>query len=740
MTRKSITALATLIVILVSVATVRSADPLAYTISDIRVLYLFDSPESIDWATLYYLNDRYGARIDLLSVNRGDHFSVRHSVVEGRQIFSHSATLPDNRNYIDSLAGSLWGDRYPDIVLLGISKRTPLGDSALSRLTSPSPDSTRLFRTLRVFEQVDADSRRIGKQAVTLNARERYSRYRERIEKEVPVLFPWFRSDLAQPEAVARYERTFSASDFKGVGTDFLDGIETYRLPQILKSVLSDGAIRESLVKKSRNYEAFVNLALNSTGRKRATHALAANKEIITLTEQCRADSRLAAMPKLTAYLTDMSERVQTTARNEIGLRWEGKIVVRDSPEGPKLKFVASLSADGPTDIDLNGVYFEPYWDTLRVMLDSASRKIQPHQSYVREYLIDVDPARLEAQQPESLRFTADIAYGQSPFQAVSSIPIWETPVMSVAFQPQFFFVPPLPPLNIDKVVSSMTWKAIITKPPYFYGKVRMQLETPRGLYAGAYQTERTLQKGGSIETVRIPFTVSNLFELGVQKQTLSLFVGDRLVAADTGLIRIASCKIEDTVHIGFLPDSTGQLEDILRMSGAGFQPLTDRSLLTADLDMYNVIVIGAGAFRDYPSLRLAKSRFEDFVRYGGSIIVFGQPSDWPRDILPIELTPAAERLSGAEITNRLSSATILSKPYSISDRILFEAMPQKQMAPSAIVSPAEIVYVTPSGSSLLSVSRIGNGQIIYCGLPLLDWVSGLNIEAIHLFANMMNY
>ncbi len=718
----------------------RSADPLTYTISDLRVLYIFSSPEIIDWATLYYLNDRYGARIDLLSISKGDQYGVRTSEVPDCQMRLHSSTLPDTAGLIDSLVTALFPDRHPDIVLIGEPQANVLRDTLVSRLLSQPPDSGRLFRTLKLYERSEPGTTRADKHAVVLNARERFSRYRDRIEREVPLLFPWFKAELAQPEAVSRYVLKSAMIEPKGTEVDFVGGIESYRLPHLLGALVPGGAIRESFIKKARNYEAFVNLALNSTGRRRATHALAANNELTTLREQCRADSRLATIPEITAYLTDMTDRMQKASRREIGLRWDGKIIVRDSPEGAKLKFVASLSADGPTEIDLNGVYFEPYWDTLRVQLDSTMKKIQPHQSYIREYLIDVDPVRLEAQQPESLRFTADIAYGQSPFQVVSSIPIWETPNLSVEFQPQFFFVPPLPPLTVDKVVSSMTWRAIITKPPYFYGRVRLQLETPRGLYAGAYQTERSLAKGGSIETVRIPFTVSNLFELGVQQQTLSLFVGDRLVAADTGLIRIASCAIEDTVHIGFLPDSTGLLEDILRMAGAGFQPLTDRSLLTADLDMYNVIVIGSGAFRDYPSLRLAKGRLEDYARHGGSIVVFGQPTDWPHDILPIELTPVMERFAGPDILNRLHSAAVLSKPYTISDRILFESLAQRRTVSAAIVSPAENVYVTPGGGSLLAVSRVGNGQIIFCGLPLLEWTSKLNIEAIHLFANLMNY
>jgi hypothetical protein len=248
------------------------------------------------------------------------------------------------------------------------------------------------------------------------------------------------------------------------------------------------------------------------------------------------------------------------------------------------------------------------------------------------------------------------------------------------------------------------------------------------------------MEKGETSEIVRIPFTVSNLFELGIQPVTIALYTNGKMITSDTAIIRMASCQIDDKIKIGFLPDTTGLLEDILRMTGAGFQPITDRSLATADLDMYNVIVVGSGSFRDYPSLRNMKDRLTDYVRHGGSLVLFGQPLDWPESMLPVGFVPGEEKISGREVLNRIPNANALSKPYVVSDRGLLELLERKQMLPSAVVSPAENIYVTPSGAALLSVSRLGDGQVIYCGLPLLEMVAQLNIEAIHLLANLLNY
>jgi hypothetical protein len=137
----------------------------------------------------------------------------------------------------------------------------------------------------------------------------------------------------------------------------------------------------------------------------------------------------------------------------------------------------------------------------------------------------------------------------------------------------------------------------------------------------------------------------------------------------------------------------------------------------------------------------MLKDRLTQYVRLGGSLVILPQPADWPQGTLPIALTPGAEWVSRADITNQIPEARILSRPYGISNGNLFESFfDRAREVVSAVVMPAERVYVTPSGGTLLSVSRLGKGQVIYCGLPLLTMVSRLEIDAIHLLANILNY
>ncbi|MFZ5979188.1 MAG: hypothetical protein ACOYVF_01015 [Candidatus Zixiibacteriota bacterium] len=720
-----------------------ASDLVGYVLSDLRVLYLYETPEEIDWPTLYYLNETYFCRIDLLSVRPAGTLHYDQKSVRNREIYLNKYYVDDSRSdFTDSLFASLFAVRRPDIVIFAVSGRDKIAKECMNCLTGLPFDSTSLFNISKIYrfsEQTEIEPAPPG--AVFVNRHELLEKYNRRIALEVPELFPHFSLDnYAVGSRLGRYDLLRNLVDEKVPTPDFTSGLHSIRLVDALDSLLSDGAIKEAFIRKAKNALSFLNASRNSVGSQRSQNIITGYKELIYLANQSEAEGVLAGIPDYVPYLKRLLYKAQRATLYEIGMDWEGRVFLRDSPHGPKLKFLADLAVNGSEAVELAYIKYKPYWDTAEVTLDATSRKIKPHQSFIREYNVDIDPAYLESQQPESLAFTAEIIYGKIQMPVVTTVPMRQSVNLKIAFEPEFRFVPPTARLDIDRVVSSLNWKAIISKPLSYEGKVKVYLETPTGVFAGAYKTEWALEKGTPSQTIRIPFSVSNLFELGIHPQIISLIVDDRLVSADTGLIRIASCQIADTLKIGFLPDSTGLLEEILRMTDAAFQPLTDRSLLTGDLDAFNVIIVGSGAFRNYPSLAVVKERIIDYLRYGGSLVIMGQPYDWPEGILPVTLNPITEAVQTEDITNRIPQARLLSQPHNISENGLLAHFRYKKPVASAVVMPSERVYVTPSGGTLLSVSRLGEGQIIYCGLPLVEMISKLDIEAIHLLANILNY
>ncbi|MEW5992885.1 MAG: hypothetical protein AB1744_00625 [Candidatus Zixiibacteriota bacterium] len=726
----------------ITVSSSPAADPVTYALCDVRVLYLTDRIETVDWPTLYYLNHEHGCRIDVAVIRPGERYRHIDRTVPHRHIRWHQFTLPPgDSGSADSLPASLLSERYPDIILIDAPPAEGPLRHVTERLKDLPHDPSRIFNVLKLFEREDAETAADRKAPrLVLNGTELLARYRVRMEREIPSLTPSFDPDELATEKLLVYRLVSDNTGSRADGADFLSGMDRLRLIPLLQMYLSSGPRKEALIHSAEDFVAYYDAAGQAFGREKVERIIEGYRELRNLADYRDFGDTLTSMVDFHPYLEDLAARAQHAALEAVGLIWEGKVVRRDSPHGPRLKFRVALSVNGPREIEITQVRFHPYWDTGAVVLDSADKIIGPHQSLVREYFIDVKRTHLESHRADTLLFAVDVAYGQVPLTLTSLMPAWEAPELDVRFEPDFYFVPPLPELDVDKVVSSMMLKAIVTKPYTFAGSVQLDLETPRGLFAGAYRQELDLEHGSVLETVRIPFSISRLFELGIQQLPVELSNEGEVVAADTAYVRIAACDIDDRIQIGILPDTAGRLEDILRMTDAAFQPLTDRALLTADLNAFDVIIVGSGAFRAYPSFRPVKDRFKEFVRLGGSLVVLPQPEDWPDGALPVALTTTIEIIGRSDITNRIPEARILSHPYTISDNNLLASLEAPREVSSAVVSPAERVYICPNGATLLSVSRLGSGQIIYCGLPLLEMISRLEIDAIHLLANILNY
>jgi len=716
------------------------AEFMKYALSDVRAWYVYDASAEIDWPTVYYLNDNYGCRVDIIALTTDPLFPVSNRSLPDRQLFLHTVFVDTVQTirWTQALSGGLV-ERNPDIVILA----GDLSSSALSSfhqfVTSYQPSSDNLFEVSKVYAAGTAGSGSIN--SVNLNSRALGNMYHERMSVEIPLLTPGIGIPDNRNRVPVHYqllERNISSSQAE---TDFFSGMKTFRLNDLLDSLFADGPMKETMLEGATNYQGYMMEAEKADDRATAVeNAITAYRELLPVSRYRSHTTALPGNPSLERYLARLEQRAEKAITHAAGLHWEGRAVLRDSPHGPRLKFTASLSNAGTVPIELASVKFLPYWNDQPTDLQTESQVINPGQSYVRDYLIDAEPSRFEAAQPESLMFASMLVLGEIPFEIYTSLPINEALPLSIKFDPDYYFADPSARTDVDRVVESLNWKAIITKPSSYDGLVHITLETPRGMFAGAYRQDIMLEDGVRQETLEIPFTLSRLFEMGLQSQTIRMSADNVVLASDTGWIRAAACRMPSSLSIAFLPDTSGALEDVLRMANATHRPLTERTLQVGDLYGYNVIVLGSGCFRMQPNLRQYKDRFEQFVREGGSLVVMGQPDDWPIGALPVSFVSTPQSLMRDDISSLLQYANVLSKPYEIDLNGLLAWYDGLRPAAPADIAPSERVLVTPEGSTLLSVSRFGSGQIIYCGLPLTDMIADLNLEAIHLFSNLMNY
>lgn len=709
---------------------------LRYGLGDIRVLYVYSNVRDIDWPTLYYLNDEFGCRVDLLTLQPRTLAGLTHFEMPDRQWFRHVAAFdPEQSAAIDSLIDEQFSIRLPDIVIYNTAGDTTY-NRVKDRIDLLAGTSAGLFTVAKEYTLATV-SGRPSRDIAVINQRELFHRYADRMKLELPRFFPSVVVDAIPAERFVHYQLVRNRLTGTTTGDNLMAGLEQIRLLAAIDSVFDDGPMKVTFDRQAQKYLSSLNAARRTQGRNRVDFIIDGYRELRNLSKHERV---LADLPYYQAYLDELLRRAELLTLDAVGIGWEGRIILRDSPHGTRLKFRASVSVEGPRPITIGAVYFHPYWDSLPQPLERGNIEVAPHQTIEREYFIDIDPDYLDSEKPDSLRFTVELSYGEVPLVFSSTLPVSLTPDLQVRFEPDYYFVAPFDQLDIDRVVSSMNWKIMIEKPAAFAGTVELNLETPVGLFAGAYRKEIELDKGELLETIRIPFTISNLFELGIQQQTIQLLVDDKLVTADSGRIRIAACEIDEKTDIGFMPDSTGALEDVLRLSNTSYRPLTDRTLVAGDLEAYDVIIMGSGSHRSFPSLAYARDRLQSFVNDGGSLVILGQPEDFPANLLPVSLAPSIEMVLGSEIQTQIAQARILSQPYVISEKNLLSSFYRRTQVSAAVVKPAERVLVTPGGASLLCISRIGDGQIIFCGLPLLELIGRLDIDAIHLFANLMNY
>ena len=723
-------------------STVRAdADLIDFALSDVRVLYVYDDDKTIDWPTLYYLNDEYGCRLDLVKLESHTQFHASTTSLPRREIYLHHYYVPDDSNAMQMVGDTLFNQRRPDLVIFGPSVESEPGRAFKSYLLALPESDSLLFNTVRILEFIADDRDRTDPaNSVVINVREAFRRYRERMDREIPQLTSSYYADEIGVGILSHYRILVSRAGGAANRNDFLASLETNRLESVIDDLTTAGPRATILHDQAKRFRTDFEAARRAEGRERVDLLVSGYDAVLDLQEAARSAPADPLKAALTSFLERTLHRAERATLDAIGIEWEGRITLRDSPHGLKAKVVLALSVDGPSEVELTAVQFLPTGDTARVTLDSVPRTIVPHQSYVRQYLVDIDADQLESIEPDSLTFVTVVKYGRTPLVLSHSLPLKELPNLKVRFDPEFFFVPPVAQLDVDRIVASMAWNIVITKPPDLTGDVHIKLASPRGVFAGAYRTDLSLDEGAVRRMVRIPFSVSNLFEQGIHYPTVSLVVDGQVVAADTGRIRIAACKLNSRRSIAFIPDSTGLLEDCLSMTSAATRPLTQRSLMTADLSAYDVLLIGSGAAQSFDKLSDARDRLEDYVRHGGSVVTFGQDYRWPHDVLPFMLVPSLEKVPGRDISVLMPDAKILSQPYKISVSGLFDDFGSSRKVAAAVVSPSEKILTTPSGAVLLSVSRLGDGQVIYCGLPLFEITSDLNLQAIHLLANILNY
>lgn len=723
-------------------------DKLRATQSDIKVLCLASQEGAIQWGPLIYLNQKYGCEIFIGLVNLSPGFgSIIKSSADGQfhlGRFGQPAVDSTDSMIVDSIVYYLLDGNYPDLAVCGFNSREDslsLVNILLGIRDKSTTDSLGLTSLEKIFIETADETNGL----VLFNDRELFQKYSARVasvSKELGLVQPLKYTD----RRLRRYRRFMNSVGVEGTvaENDFMSGFDSFRLPDFVSGIYIDGPERKNILTRISKFRSFIRNAqrVYLERSERLRFVLAALKEITYLDDLLRSRGSDLRKQALSGWVNDLKKKTYIAASEAVGLDWKGHLEMRQTPFGKSVRLTIDLKLTGPLPIELSLFKFHP-GDFPAVIIDSISHEVLPHQRFYRNYPINLDNLDLSlgGASENSLLFSVEVIVEKVALNLFLPYSEYSDSKVGIEFLPGYAFLPPFSDRDnqITALAKTFDWQIKITKP--FEGALdgRLLIDRPDAIVVGSYNKKIHIPDGVTSKYIDIYLAAGRSIEYNLKNVTARLEVDNKKIAETSAQVRVVRCDIPATRDIAFIPDPDGQLEDFLRVANVSMQALTAHGLIRANLEAFDVLIIGSGPTEFYSNLRATGGRLQDFVRNGGEIIIMGQPFGWPHNVFdfPIYCSAGDPEIKASVISE---NHAILNRPYKIDiSHVLKQAGNGLDNYPTIMIAGTELISAGEHGS-LLRVTRIGEGHIIYCGLPVLELVGGLDVEAIHLMANLLNF
>ncbi|UCD94869.1 MAG: hypothetical protein JSU69_02120 [Candidatus Zixiibacteriota bacterium] len=706
-------------------------------LTDIKIVYLYDRTDRIDWALIYYLAAENGCHVDLATVKAGPGYRRLFYESDLYDLTSSRFFIPDTSlTYMDTLADNLFGVYLPDIVIFSGSFDTPEMQSFERHLLGWGYDSTAVFSIKKYFRRTSTPA----KGNVYFKARQYAESFYGRIEKMARAVSEQL-PDSDMGEVYSVYE---SAASNIAPGADspsFLCGIDRFRFDRITEKYIASSVKRAVFRQNRERYVSHLTRALESKGLTRVTSLLDAVEEMkkIRQTYYYQIGSIDSTTP-VAKYIEKTLTSLSSAVFYEAGVDYKGRLSIRETAEGRKLKFRAEIDNNGFMNVKAGWLEFAPSWSDSAVIIDSTWAEVTPNNSLIREYTIEVPPKLLKEAAEESLVFRGRIVCAGNEVAFEYRADAFERSPFAVEFVPDFLIVKPFPELQIDHLVEQANLKAIITKPSEFSGPVRIEVSTPPGVFSGAYREEVELRAGESAVELRIPMVVTGSIGTDRHEVVINVIGDGRTLASDVARVRQVEYFIPSDKKIALVPGAGGVTEDILMQTGAGYGIVSDRFLKAGDYELYDMILFAPGAAAGRGSLDVIRDRLKGYMEFGGVVIILAQPDEWPESLFPVSIHAAGRKLAPGEPKVRDRNHPIFNGKAVVDITRLLKGLSDGHSAYPATVFPGEKILEADNNTALISETKFGEGHLIYCGLPLPEMIRGLDVEAIKLLSNLLTY
>lgn len=699
--------------------------------TDIEVLYLYDEPAFIDWPLIYHLAGEKDCRVNLVSLKPGHENRCRMEMSKEYNIYSYQLIIQEFPGYnFEYLLDCLNSWRLPDVVILARNLHRPISLEFERYLINKNPDVSQVFNIWRILRGV-AD----GEGEIFINNNFYLSRYYDRLNN-LAAEFSCTLDELDREQIYSSYK--LEKDHTGGVNKpSILSGIETNRLGQLTERYVKNSKIGASMKAAISEYLNNISKASDLEGLEKINGIFDARESLYRLQQEYYSDNSSDASTKIAKYISALLKSVSSRILDLAGIDFDYRCMLRDTPQGPRIKLIEKISNNGPLKIRAGKIVLKPNWIDKSFELAPAPKDIPPFGPLVREFTIEADIESLIRFQPDSMLVIGTIRYrGRNIEYRAFADAYLETP-LKITLVPNFSIILPVSKKKLDRLVEPIQLKAVITKPSYKSTTANLQIIAPPGTMTGAYKKSISLPVGTRSLEISIPLVATKRLTAGSKPLIVNLIENKYIIASDTGYIARADTDFNNKAKIALLPGPEGLLEDILVNTGANYRTISNRYLEIRELDQFDIIALGTGCYENYPALATVHGKLKKFMERGGTVLVFGQPRNWPADLLPVSILTNEKLLPGNQLTVAMDTHPIFNKTGA---EYFLEAVDSRYKSYPALVSPSEAIVLLDDKVSMLTESKFKKGRLIYCGLPLLKMFQNLDFVAITLFTGLINY
>jgi hypothetical protein len=636
---------------------------------------------------------------------------------------------------IDSAFRMIVGFRAPDVVILPGDK---IGEElrAMEAFIRTNTDMPGLFSEVKAMYHCTDDK---NLATIFSNAAFYVSRAGERIERMVSRLTGGgFDPTAFEGYTMYRPDDSLRTGD---VARKFVSEAVSYRLSEAVQTCVTNATLRNVLSGYTEKYEAYLADAAAQNDERRIEYMIAALGQLKNIKVDYRPTGGGPECERFPEYIEDLIDRAISAILHETGFGFDARAVMMSTSEGDVLKISTGCTNSGALDYKVGHIKLTSKSGLYETALDTSSFAIPAFRTVKREYGVEVPGEYYSSARSDLLYIEGELIFNDQYMTFKRDlVELGEHPV-KLSFIPAFRLVRPFEGEWVDRLVEMTQLKLLVEKPQSFAAEATLEFITPPGVHVGTYQQSISLKDGDRSYEINLPVAIGKSAGNRKHKIIASLKEGDRTLGWDQAHILGQECKINEDSKIALIGGTEGLLEDILRMTGAGYQTVSDRYLETGYIGFYDILLIDTGCFERYPSLRKLGDKLKRFMEFGGTIIVFGQTEKWPDGALPVSIIPIEHNLDSRD--TKLTGAAgdpLFNKTYKIGPAQLINAVKDTYRSYPARVFPGETIIAAGSDMALLSRSDIGSGRLIYCGFPVLDMFADLEPPAVKFFANLINF